>query len=371
MRVRLDGGGMESKIDITTLPVTHTNKIPACAGIFSMIFGLIFAGGPGLFFITSILSGEFELEMLFILIFVFAGISMFLGGIYSLTYKSTIHITPNQISVDSSSIFGRNSWTESLNKYRGIISRSEYRSGGKNRSSYTLYIIEMYHHDPAKRIKLYESRSSYNIRAIWEDYCKKLNMKAIEGEGDDIVEREAADLDKSVRELAAEGKLDVKFDPTRRPPDGIRVSSRGEVLIIELPKIPSSIIGTIFGLVFSGFFVALRFFVHDVPFIFPLMGLFFFAIVLASSVMSRISNTAIAVDKNEVTTWQNTPWGEWRKRSIGIDQLETVRVGREQDRSMYDSLLLISDEKTIKIAEGMSKSSLEWLKNCILAATTQ
>lgn len=376
MKTIFDKFCTEKIVDVTVIPATHTHTLNKHTGAFYVIFGLLVAGILGHILVIGVLSGDFEAWMLYLLIPVSFGVAMFLSGIFALTYKSTIHIDSNQVSVDTSSVFGKKRWSELLSKYKGIITRSELRYGHSYNSSRMYYIIEMLHDDPTKCLILYYSTSDYHLRSTWEDYCRKLNMKAIEGKGENTIVREAADLDKSVYELATEGKLDIKFDPTQQPPEGIKVSMAGEVLKIKLPNNPTRIVPTIIGLMLTGFIMVLTFFFDNIHFFVTFSGFFFFFGILACAIMSRVSNTVLTIDNNDVKKWQKTPWGDWFKESININQIETVRVGKDPENTPFDSLacdavLLISDNKAIKIAHEMSESSLIWLRDLILAATTQ
>src|SRR5690606_4138783 len=101
-------------------------------------------------------------------------------------------------------LFGRTSWSERLENFRGIRCWSERRSGGRNSSSYTLHIIELEHSDRRKRIRLYQSYSKVDLRRIHEDYCQVLRLPAISDYGVEIDVRDVDELNKSVRALSDE-----------------------------------------------------------------------------------------------------------------------------------------------------------------------
>ena len=63
-------------------------------------------------------------------------------------------------------------------------------------------------------------------RGHWEAYANLLGLSAIDARDGAEVVRDAADLDKSVKDLAAEGKLDATWDDAPAP-DGLTVTSRG------------------------------------------------------------------------------------------------------------------------------------------------
>src|SRR3990172_10032397 len=71
MRINLgsSAAAFTRRLDVTALPATRVDKGAKGAGIFMMIFALVWGGVPTLMLIASIASGKFEPAMLFMLIF--------------------------------------------------------------------------------------------------------------------------------------------------------------------------------------------------------------------------------------------------------------------------------------------------------------
>ncbi|MFO8029201.1 MAG: hypothetical protein R6U28_05030 [Cyclonatronaceae bacterium] len=359
------------RLDLSRLPATHHDRGSRGIGIFLVLFSLVWGGIPGVIVVSQLMSGDFDPGMYFLLLFPFIGTGLFLFGLRTLSYRETIHIDPRSVSFESRSLFGRNSWMEPLHRYPGIVKRTERRSGGKNRSSYTLHIAELHHPDKKKRVRLYESRSNSGFRQIWEDYCRQLNLPALEGDTDNLVSRAVEDLDKSVRDLAGEGKLKVDFDPRKPPPAGFELRVDGEFLRVTLPKARSSVIGTLFVIAFACVFIFIGFGIDDAPVAFGIIGVLFLLLVLGGVVWSMITRQALQLGRDRIRIFHETPWGDTNGRILDSNLIETVRIGGVRSNNERNGVLLVTDETTGKIGEGLPPDVLEWLKNCVLAVITR
>lgn len=351
-------------VDLSTLPATHVEKGSKAAGIFMMLFALIFGGVPTGMLLSAIASGEFNPGMLGILIFSVIGVALFLGGLHLMFSSVTTVIDQHKITVTKKSLFGTKQWSEVLSAFEGVLSRSEYHSGGKNRPSYTLYIVELRHKEPRKVIKLYESKENFAVRTVWEDYCRKLNMPALEADGARFLKRDVEDLDKSVKELVRDGKVKVDFDPSKPPPSELSLRIDGGVLELTVLKKPSPV-GFAFALLIAGAFAYIGFFVKDCPVVFGVIGVIILVLVVGGYVWSFFAKGQIRIGKDEVRTRQLTPWGVTERAGVECKDIETVRIGKQDGRGL-DGVLLETDKGCIKVGEGLSAESLEWLKNCII-----
>ncbi len=374
MKIDLSGivpSVVNRKIDLASLPAVYQSRGSRGMGFFLVIFALIWGGIPGLIFIGMISSGEYDPAMLFILLFPVIGIGILLFGLYNLTFRETIRIDATNVTRESQSIFGYKYWTEPLQRYPGVLQRTERRSGGKNSSSYTLHIVELHHEEKKKRIILYESRSPNGFRKIWEDYCRQLNKPALEGGKGNMVSRAVEDLDKSVRDLAREGKLEVDFDPRKPPPAGFDLRVDGDQLRVTLPRTKSSIIGTLFFMAFAGVFVFIGFGIDDAPVAFGIIGLLFLLLILGGLAWSRVTRQVLLIGRDRVRIFYETPWGDTTGKVVDARQIETVRIGHERSSNEREGVLLITDKATRKIGEGLPQEAQNWLKNCILAVITK
>lgn len=358
------------QIDLNSLPVTQVDKGSRGVGALLMIFACFWGGIPTFALIKALSSGTMRDDMWGFLVFSILGSCMFLGGLYMLTCSTTTTLSRDQASVIRKSIFGTKHWIARLSEYTGVRWRSEYHSGGKNRPSYTLYIVELLHPESRKTVRLYESRMDVGIRGIWENACRALNMPAVEGEGAGIVIRSVEDLDKSVKELAREGKLKVDFDPTKPPPAGLTLKVDGKFLELSVKtRVGSTLGGGLFGILFAGIFVYVGFFIKSGPILFGIIGSIIMLVVILAMIWALITTEQIRVAKDEIHVRRKTPWGPTNGTRISTTGVETVRIGKRNGQGS-EGILVETDGGTEIIGTGLPAPCLEWLRNCILKVIT-
>ncbi len=359
------------ELDLSSLPVEHVEKRHRGVGVFLVIFSLLWGGFPTLFLIASILNGSFEPAMLFVLVFSIVGTGLFLFGLKLMTTRRVIRFDRDRIELDERSIFGHKNWTEPLDRYAGVRSRSEYHSGGKNQSSYTLYICELHHEDPKKKVRLYASRVEAGLRKRLERYCRQLGLPALEGDDSNLTVRSVEDLDKSVRDLVREGKLAVQFDPTQPPPAGIGLQVEGNRLQIELPRTRFPLVAGLIGFLVPGVFIWIGFGVKEVPLFFGLIGVLVACGFLFVLAWNAIAVTVVQVDPDTIRWFQRVPWGETAGRTIESGHVESIRAGRIVENQARMGVLLVTDERTHVLGSGLPRESLDWLCHCLLAVISR
>lgn len=352
------------QVNLSSLPSTTIEKQPKGGAIFMILFSLFWGGVPTMALVSSLTSNTAKPEMAFLLIFTIIGALLFLGGIHLLVASTTTVIDSNRVTVSKRSLFGTKQWSEALAAFQGITWRSEYHSGGKNKPSYTLYIVELKHTDPKKAVKLYESRAGGNIRAIWEDHCRKLNLPAVETDGKSIVKRDVADLDKSVKELIEEGKMKVDLNPTKPPPD-LAVRADGDFLEVSTLRKKVAPLGLVITLILPIVFMYVGFFVKSASVVFGFVGLVIFVIMVAGAVYSYLSTDQIRIGRDEIRLRKRLPWGVSEGECIKIELIETVRIGNKSDQG-GSAVLLETDSGIVEAGKGLSPEAMEWLKNCIM-----
>jgi len=352
------------RFNLDTLPATRIDTGSRTIGIFLIAFSLLWGGFPTLAFIHGLRTGPFRPEMLFTLIFTVIGSLILLMGLKLMTSRSEVTITSNSVSLNKRSIFGRTAWTIPLTDYQGVLSRTEHHSGGKNRASYTLYIVDLHHQNPRHTIRIYQSRREDDLRAEWERASRALSLPALQKDGaGDIVKRDVQDLDRPVRDLVREGRVPVNFDPAH-PPAGLAFRADGPTLELTLSRqakwapIP-------FMLLLPGVFIYLGFFVKSAPIVFGFVGLLIAAAMLAFFVWSWIARPQLRISRSSICSRHTTPWGPTPGRTLPAPSIEMVRVGRPRNNTP-PAVLIESDAATLAFGTGLSPQAMEWIKNCIL-----
>jgi len=165
------------------------------------------AAGLGWMVFTADMVGPLDLSLLTLvgLLFPGAGLVLALFAVVALYERRQVTFERDGVRVEGRSLAGPERWALPYGAYRGVLHR-EHVERRKN-STTTYQIIEMLHEDPGKTLPLSVEAAAEVPRDRWEGYARALGLPALERSGDELVGREAADLDKSLRTLADEGKL--------------------------------------------------------------------------------------------------------------------------------------------------------------------
>lgn len=349
-------------------PFSEDDKSPKAVGVFLMIFSLFWGGIPTGILIKELLSGTMTLEKSPLLLFTVLGTGLFCGGLYMLTHKRTTSFDGNMIKVVSKSLFGRKEWSEPLKSYEGVLARSEYRSGGKNSPSYTLYKVELIHPNKDHKLLIWQNLSEDGWRAKWEAYCRELKLPAMEKDGDSYVKRQVEDLDKSISELAAEGKLKVNFDPASTPPKPLQVQSHDDGIEIAIKKGQVHPLFWLVMLILPGAFIYVGFFAPSndgFTIIFGIIGILVLIGMIAGAVWEIISTRIVRLTAEEIHILRKSPFGDTKGKLISAQSIESVRIDKSQKNQMK-CVLISTDHGQYEIGAMLKDNALEWIKGYIL-----
>ena len=126
---------------------------------------------------------------------------------------------------------GRETWTEPLEAYDGVLWREETRTSaitGGGSSSHTVWFLELKHRDdPTRTVPILEMRSEEGVRARWEAVARGLDLPALrELDHGETMRREPGELDAPLRDFAAEGRLEGALRGDEAPPEGVEWNPR-------------------------------------------------------------------------------------------------------------------------------------------------
>lgn len=361
--INLRSGKADVYIDLESLPIVITQN-PSKFGLVPIIFGGIFAGLPLLMVLTAMAAGRFESSMLLVLPFLAFGAVAILAGLYVLTHRRQVTIDGRQVESLERSCFGDKNWTEPLSGYDGIWMGSEQRStGGENSSTYTVHVLRLYHTNRKRRILLHESRREEGVRGRWEAACRLLNMPALEGAKGEFHRREVEDLDRSVVELVREKKLQVDFDRAALPPQGIEVNDNFQSLEIIIRRRQAALWAWPIALAIPGIFIFMGFGPPGAPLLFGIAGVAVMVVMLAFLIWDRITVRRIVVSGEEIRWNRLAPWGPTREKSASATEIESIIVSIENG---HRQVTVATDNQNAKLGQGLPKTSLAWLRDCLL-----
>jgi hypothetical protein len=301
------------------------------------------------------------------LLFACIGLGILIAGINSLFVQGEIRITNQDVTYTKSSLFGTKKWIEPVSEYMGVLRSKEQRSRGtgNTRTTYTVYVLRLYHADTDKCIPLYESTTSTEWRSLWEDYARILNVPALDEVEGEIVSRDVGDLDKSVRELAEEGKLEIDFDPTAAIPKSINLEIGNNELVITFKKSKlKAIIVFIFVSSICNAMAYTGFFYNKSLFALGVIGIIVEFFFVSFFLLFLNFKTRLVLAPDKITLGTLGPKGPL-KRNIVVNTADIEQVVINN----AGAVVLITDEDgEIPVVSCFSKTEeKEWIKNCILA----
>lgn len=349
---------------IPHIPHVDVIKGNFVAGLPLIIFGLVFAS-PTVFLLLAIFQRKFEWPMLGLFLFTMVGLAIFAVGVRYASLRRVIRFDGERVSYDERTLFRHIAWSESLNRYQGVRAWTERRSGGKSGMSYYVHYIQLHHPERRRRILLYRSTVGINLRELQEHYCRVLNLPAITDYGREKSVRDSAELDKSVVELASEGRLTASLDILESVPNGAKIAYTDGQFRIDLPKSKTPVVFSMIWFIIS---VGVCYIGFAVPgaILFGIVGAIFLLVVIAIVVWNAISHTVLTISPEMIHSAYRTPWGEVGGFTVDLNEVESVVVGRRV-KSEQEGLILETDSRTHVIGQGLPSPVLEWTRECIKA----
>ncbi len=215
MQIQIRTGGIHAG---NTLPL-GINERSIGLGVTMFLFGLPFIAFP-LFFTYLILSGA-EVTgdfgpvgmSVFFSVFVLVGVFISGFGIRNIFGRTRITIDATKVNLSRRTIRGKETWTEPLASYRGLLTKEKRRKSSDD--DYTIFLVILKHtRIDEKDVTLVRMTGSVDLRSEAEQFAKLLQLPVLAETADGGYEaRAVSDLDKSVAELAAEGKLEIAAAP--------------------------------------------------------------------------------------------------------------------------------------------------------------
>lgn len=301
----------------------------------------------------------------------------------TLIRSETIRIGRDGVEVEVKGPVRTTRWREKLAAYQGVRRRivSERRGAGRMARSVTLHVVELAHADDDKTIRLHAAGTDDGIRALWEQAARALDLPALDETATGTVARAPADLDKSIRDLADEGKVTAAFEPATPPPRGIEWDRDGEELRVTIGFRATSYVATAIRAAVAGIVALLALDNTLVAGLASIPGVVFaVALVIAAEGGLRLLSASyverrITVASDALRCALLTPLGRFRTRTIPLDQIETVRQvwlgGRWRVAGLAfgarATLVIESDAASIAVP-GLAKGPRDWLEGFIVAA---
>ena len=253
---------------------------------------------------------------------------------------------------------------ESLKKYVGVNFRVEFFQYGfitKNK-----YIIELYHQDADKIVPLYISTSGRNIRKIWADYAKKLQLNQLMLTDDGLVIRENKNIGKSIETLYKEKVIKDTFNLKKPLPSSIAWVRKADKSIIKSRKIRWDAYNFMFcvGIVLTSLLllINLKFLFQNTATTLFTCGLLLF---IAFLVLRLFTKDKIVIKPNKIIIIHKTFIFSRKKYEVSKEDIEAIDVAFSPV-SERNFLAIIGREKTLVFGKKLPAKDLDWIREFLI-----
>ena len=274
-----------------------------------------------------------------------------------LCYRKIFFDGTNITIVDRAFGGKKTTYKEKLENYEGVQLRIEFfQFGFWNRNR---YIIELRHKNLHKVAPLYISMNGRNIRKIWKDYAKKLNLPAIVFKNGDITKIDIEDLDKPLQTLAKEGKISNTFDiNSPLPKETVLVRKRDKKVI----KV-SHVIWDAYNIILLAFlfmlWCGLFAFILSGR-ICPVSGFISGAVLLWLTTL-HFRRDKIAVKKDKLVIVHKFPLRNFKNDELLKKDIEAIEV-TENPATGRSFLSIYSNSKMVIFGKKLPLQDLQWVR---------
>lgn len=349
-----------------------------------------------------------------------AGGLVALSGLRAVARRQQIRIDERTVSVTERGWTGSSSWEEPLSAYDGVrwrryVVNTDSDDSSDRHSRHYIHVIDLAHPDPAKSVPLFRERAGrpglgqvFDVlkqsaiaarddteaardeldarteetlrtaggndpRQHWETFARLFELPAIDARDGVTEVREAADLDKSLKERAAEGSIDAGWtdDP---PPEQLEVQGpdgQGKDMlkvVIHANELPLWI-NALF--VVFGVLILLGSFWGNGSVLF---GLVFIGAGVGVWYLQKSNPRSVTITREALT--YTVPAVQSKGFTVPLSAIESVNI-RDADSAATTGrtlklsgreLLVSTDTREHAMGSGLSREALEWLRRYIVSA---
>lgn len=363
------------KFNFSKLPAATIDRSSVSLSLCGWIFGTLLLM-LGLFEMFSFITADSPDGQSFVTVEIFALIVILLALgiiIYStfsfIRYKKFIFDGKQFQIIYRPAVGVKHQFTEPLSNYIGVRLRVLFvQSGLFNKSR---YIIDLYHQDQNKIVPLFISTQNKNIRNIWEGYAKLFKLPALSVGDRGLVQREYVDLDKSLRNLAAAGKLPFIAGGRFPAPESLEITEKRDSTVVEPVAIYWDTFSTLFLfiaiaaiLLLTAGGVYLTIIGTTLPSACWLAGAVLLIAILYFSTKLFRSYTLV-LRRQDVSVIETLFGSPTKTTSLDINKIENVELSYNPTIDRY-SLSIVSDDKIITFDSRLPVSDLLWLKDFVI-----
>ncbi len=376
------------KFDMEKLPAEQKDRVSRKLSVLGLIFGLAFIA-LAVFEIISYFYSEpneiYEFDMptrfstqdILMQRYIFDTIALVLGiiivaiSIFTYWRRKVIYFDGENIKMTYLSLFKQpHTEIEALHNYLGVLLRVEYYQLGL--MSRNRYIIELYHPEKEKRVPLYLTTSSRNVRQMWEYYSAKLKLPALFMTDHGLISRHHSELNKTLNDMAAKWHLKSLYRENEKTPATVKCKIEPHRAIVKerrwffdvysiLALLGILILGTL--IVYGGL---------NYQYILPYIGLWGLValmtlggiIVLFSTVILFSKDVLIITDEG-ILLGHNILFLRRNAEYVKKDEIAAVDIGHNPTTERY-YLSIIADNQSLIFGKNMPVSDLRWVRGFVI-----
>lgn len=373
------------ELQIDTLPTKESDRINLKILLPGLFFGAVlfflgafelfngFKKGESSFFdktmpelnpqaYSSFLSPTF-----FDIVIMALGLGIVISLIFSYIRYKKIFFDGKTVTIIHRPILGdKKIFRENIKNYDGVMLRIEfYQCGFMNKNK---YIIELYHKNSKKIAPLYISTSDKDIRKIWENYAKELNLPTLIHTDEGLVKREVADLGKSLREMSKTYDIKKDLNGSGKASSCIAYIKTPDKTVIKARKIiwdAFNILSWLFIFLFGIVCLVVSFNTEafSTGGLITFYGVCFLAITSAIFVLFR--KDKIVIKKDKIVNTHKYMLFSTKHDEMNIDDIESVDVTVNPVTGRY-FVAIASAEKTIIFGKKLPINDLKWVKKFLI-----
>jgi hypothetical protein len=267
-------------------------------------------------------------------------------------------------------------WSEDLSAYRGIAGKTIQVA--HYRHTETFYRVVLVHcTDRSRDLTLCQSKSQYQERNRREAYARLFDLPALTATDEGWMERDPEDLDKSVRQQAAEGALALDTD-IGEPPAGWRLNVRveGETLILQaryrVMLAATGVLALIIGIAFVSAAAGELGSGADAGdwkgLLLGLVAFLFGAGLLSTLIMKE----ELVVSPSELRKRLRAPWGTLGPDlPVSADAVEEVSIVDNPHGTGGKVVQIAGDFGALHYGAGLNAKQRRWVRDGILVVISQ
>jgi hypothetical protein len=313
---------------------------------------------------------------------ILAGVYLFARGSIGWFDKRALHIADGRVAVSGKSFLRSENWSEPLDAYDGvrwremIVQRWRGMQSSGNIKPKVYQVLDLKHPDATKCVPLHVTRLNDGTRATWERLARLLDISAIDERDGVARTRASQDVDKSIKDLADEGKIRANFDDSA-PPPGLELLREGSpdqpdlqvmTVVIGAARYPSWLYGGL--IAFGGFLIIVGAFdLAALPMIFG--GALVAGVYWHWRSESRNLRT-VKITRSDLTYDTPNPGKQPTHGVLRHSAIESVHIAKVDERGLLGRQITVStDQSEHVIGAGLSREALAWLRDLILAAVAK